>query len=153
MSNRFYRDKSKGMVGGVCAGLCEYFGVSPTLLRVIFVLWALSGSGVGAYIILWVILPDKAALGIAHNTAVQQNVREIGSEARSLGRELRDLFGGGSGTIPSQRLMWLGGFIILLGFALLADSLHLLGWFRLDHLWPVVLILAGVVLLNRALRR
>ncbi len=153
MSNRLYRDKSKSMVGGVCAGLSEYFGVSPALLRVIFVLWALSGSGIGAYIILWILLPDKAALDVAHSAAVQQNVREIGSEARGLGRELHDLFGGDSGSVPSRRLMWLGGFVILLGLALLVESLHLLAWFRLDQLWPVVLILGGVVLLNRALRR
>ncbi len=152
MSDRLYRDKSKGMVGGVCAGLSEYFGVSPALLRFIFALWGLSGSGMGAYIILWILLPDKATLGLTRSAAVQQNVREIGSEARSLGKEVRDLFGGGSGTLPSRRLMWLGGFVLLLGLALLAESLALFGWFRLDLLWPVVLILGGAVLLNRALR-
>jgi phage shock protein PspC (stress-responsive transcriptional regulator) len=155
MSDRFYRDKSKGVVGGVCAGLSEYFGVAPALLRVIFALWALSGSGIGAYIILWIILPDKATLGIPNQSTVRDNVNEIGSEARSLGKELRGIFGAGEApqASPSRRLLFLGGFIVLLGLGLLAESLHLLGWFAFDRLWPVVLILFGVVLLNRAVRR
>jgi len=155
MSDRFYRDKSKAVVAGVCAGLSEYFGVAPALLRVIFALWALSGSGVVAYVILWVVLPDKATLGIPHQTAVRDNVNEIGSEARSLGKELQAIFGSGGATQPgpSKRLLFLGGVIILLGLGLLAESLHLLGWFTFDRMWPVVLILMGVVLLNRAVRR
>ena len=52
MTDSFYRDKSRGIIGGVCAGLAQYFGVSPLLLRGIFILWALaSGTGVTAYII------------------------------------------------------------------------------------------------------
>lgn len=53
MGNTFYRDKSKGVIAGVCAGLAEYFGVSPVLLRLIFLLLAFSGGpAVPAYIIL-----------------------------------------------------------------------------------------------------
>lgn len=155
MSNTFYRNKSKGMVAGVCAGLSEYFGVDPAVLRVIFVLWALSGgSGVMAYIVLWIILPDKAAVGGPRQESVRQNVAEIGAEARGLGRDLQGVFGGkaSADTGSNRRLMWLGGFITLMGLVFLVDNLHLLGWFQLEQLWPVVLILAGAVLLNRAIR-
>lgn len=153
MTNRFYRDKSRGTVAGVCAGLANYFGVDPVILRAIFVLWALSGSGVAAYILLWVILPEKATLGIPHSEAVRQNVHDIGAEARGLGQDLQSVFGDKAREAgSSRRLMLLGGFIIVMGLSLLADNLHLLGWFRLHNLWPVALILAGVVLLNRALR-
>jgi len=133
--------------------MSEYFGVDPVILRVIFVLWALSGSGVLAYIVLWIILPDKATLDLPHSEAVRQNVSDIGTEARGLGQDLQGIFGDRAGAPGSnRRLMFLGGFIIVTGLALLADNLHLLGWFRLHNLWPVALILGGIVLLNRALR-
>jgi phage shock protein PspC (stress-responsive transcriptional regulator) len=155
MTNTFYRNKSKGMVAGVCAGLAEYFGVDPAVLRVIFVLWALSGgSGVMAYIVLWIILPDKATVGGPHQESVRQNVAEIGAEARGLGRDLQGVFGGkaSADTGSNRRLMFLGGLIALMGLVFLVDNLHLFGWFQLEQLWPVVLILAGAVLLNRAIR-
>lgn len=48
------------MIGGVCAGLSEYFQFDVTLLRIIFAVLSLGwGSGVILYIILWVILPEK----------------------------------------------------------------------------------------------
>jgi phage shock protein C len=155
MTTSLYRDKSRGEIAGVCAGLADYFGVSPILLRFIFVFMALAGGpGVLLYIILWIVLPDKSTLTRSRQEVVRENVYEIGAEARSLGRDLQGIFGGkgGAEATTNKRLVLLGGLIILMGVAFLLDNMHLLGWFRLDQLWPVVLILAGIVLLKRALR-
>ena len=47
-------------IAGVCGGLGEYLGVDPTLIRVIWVLFALFvGSGVLAYIIAWILMPSR----------------------------------------------------------------------------------------------
>ena len=155
MANTFYRDKSKAVIGGVCAGLAEYFGVSPVLLRLIFVLLAFSGGpAVLAYLILWIILPEKATLGLAHRDTVHNNVQDIESQARNVGQELHGLLGGRAQeqTAPSKRILWLGGIFILVGLAMLADALHLLSWFRPEMVWALALILAGAVMLSRALR-
>jgi phage shock protein PspC (stress-responsive transcriptional regulator) len=164
MGNTFYRDRSKGIIAGVCAGLAEYFGVSPMILRLIFVLLAFSGGpAVPAYIILWIILPEKATLGVPHQPRaergmeyrdiVRNNIQDIGSQARNLGQELQSVLGGRPRTeaAPSKRILWLGGILIVIGLVSLADALHLLSWFRPDMLWAVALILAGVVMLSRAL--
>ncbi len=47
------------MIGGVAAGLANYFGVDVTLVRVIWVLLLLPGGlpGFLPYIILWIIMP------------------------------------------------------------------------------------------------
>jgi phage shock protein C len=59
-SKKLYRIPSKGMIGGVCAGLGEYLNADPTVVRLIFVLLALAGfSGVLIYIIMWLIVPVK----------------------------------------------------------------------------------------------
>ncbi|MBC7261839.1 MAG: PspC domain-containing protein [Chloroflexi bacterium] len=156
MEEVFYRDRSKGIVAGVCAGLAEYFHVSPVLVRLIFVLVALAGGpAVLAYILLWIVLPERAAIGSPHRATVRDNVREIGAEARGLSQELQAMFGGKHQTMngTGNRVIWLGAILIVIGLVLLVDSLHLLSWFRLDLLWAIALILAGIVLLNRALRR
>ena len=57
---RLYRIPSEGMIGGVCAGLAEYFSVDPTIVRLIFVLLFLGGSaGFWIYVIMWLIMPVK----------------------------------------------------------------------------------------------
>ncbi len=57
---KLYRIPSKGMIGGVCAGLGEYLVFDPTIIRLIFVLLFLAGSsGFWIYIIMWLIVPPK----------------------------------------------------------------------------------------------
>ena len=64
MSNnkKLTRSADNRWVAGVCGGLGEYFGIDPTLIRVIFILASLLlGAVVGGmilYAILWVILPE-----------------------------------------------------------------------------------------------
>jgi phage shock protein C len=46
------------MIGGVCGGLAVYFGVDPTLVRVLWVAMTLFvGVGILLYLILWVVMP------------------------------------------------------------------------------------------------
>ena len=45
---------------GVCAGIAEYLGIDPTLVRLAWVLFcALGGSGVLAYILSAIIIPPE----------------------------------------------------------------------------------------------
>ncbi len=57
---RLYRSRNERMIGGVCGGLGEYFGIDPTLVRVLFVTFALiGGSALIAYIIMLIIVPEE----------------------------------------------------------------------------------------------
>ncbi|MBR3642860.1 MAG: PspC domain-containing protein [Parasporobacterium sp.] len=48
------------MIAGVCAGIAEYFGWDPTLVRIGFVFLVLGmGSGILAYIIAAIIMPQE----------------------------------------------------------------------------------------------
>ena len=59
---KLYRSKKDKMVGGVCGGLADYFDIDPTLVRVAWVLFTLAGgSGILAYIIAWIIIPEEPA--------------------------------------------------------------------------------------------
>ena len=55
---RLYRSNEDRMIGGVCGGLGEYLSIDPTLVRLLFVLFAMTGgSGVLAYIVMLLIIP------------------------------------------------------------------------------------------------
>jgi phage shock protein C len=56
---RLYRSKKERMIAGVCGGLGEYLNVDPTIIRLVWVLLAFSGAGIIAYIIAWIIVPEK----------------------------------------------------------------------------------------------
>ena len=56
---RLYRSKKNRVIAGVCGGLGDYFDVDPTLIRLIWVLFMFTGAGILAYIIAWIIMPEK----------------------------------------------------------------------------------------------
>ncbi len=61
MSNeikRLYRSRNERMLGGVCGGLADYLNADPTLIRLLFVAFALAGGpGIIAYLIFWILVP------------------------------------------------------------------------------------------------
>ena len=58
MEKRLYKSNQNKMIDGVCGGIAEYFGVDPTVVRLLWVLFSLmGGSGILAYIIAAVIIP------------------------------------------------------------------------------------------------
>lgn len=56
---RLYRDRSDGMLAGVCSGIAAYLNADPVLIRVIFVIAFFTlGIIVPVYIILWIVIPE-----------------------------------------------------------------------------------------------
>ena len=53
---RLTRSETDRKIGGVAGGVAAYFGIDPTLVRIGFVVAALMGWGVLAYVILWIAL-------------------------------------------------------------------------------------------------
>ncbi|MEJ2266834.1 MAG: PspC domain-containing protein [Anaerolineales bacterium] len=57
---RLYRSRKDRMIAGVCGGLGDYFGIDPTLVRLLFVFAALFyGPGILAYLILMLVVPEE----------------------------------------------------------------------------------------------
>jgi phage shock protein PspC (stress-responsive transcriptional regulator) len=58
MEKKLYRSRDERMIWGICGGLGQYFGVDPTLIRVITVATLiLGGWSLVAYIILRFVVP------------------------------------------------------------------------------------------------
>lgn len=54
------RSRNNRMIAGVVGGLAEYFGLDPTLARIIYVLvsiFSVAFPGILVYIILWILIP------------------------------------------------------------------------------------------------
>lgn len=60
---RLRRSPDDKVVGGVCGGLAEYFGLDPVWFRVAFVALVLAGAGSGVvlYLIAWIAIPERTA--------------------------------------------------------------------------------------------
>lgn len=56
---RLYRSRENRMICGVCGGIADYFNVDPTLIRLGLMLLACTGSGILAYFIAAIIIPDQ----------------------------------------------------------------------------------------------
>ena len=58
---KLYRSETDRMLCGVCAGIGEYFGLDPTLIRLAWAfLCFFGGTGILAYIITAIIVPTQS---------------------------------------------------------------------------------------------
>ncbi|MFA6081881.1 MAG: PspC domain-containing protein [Patescibacteria group bacterium] len=127
MSKQLYKIPAEGMIGGVCAGLADYFDIDVSIIRVVFVILALlHGVGVIAYIILLVILPEKSASAAKEP---EQPQKSSNSSALSHWRKHSEMIG--------MALVFIGILLVIANFLALAIWL----------LWPIFFILIGLMIL------
>ncbi|NQZ74505.1 MAG: PspC domain-containing protein [Ekhidna sp.] len=61
MANRLFRSNDR-MLGGVCAGIAEYLGWDPTLVRIAYIVLSIVSAafpGLLVYLILWIVMPTR----------------------------------------------------------------------------------------------
>ena len=152
------------VVGGVCAGVAIHLGVRVAVVRWVFVgLTLLAGSGVAAYIFLWVTVPagepDAVARALADPArarAARPNERPDGpdqprGDGRHPGRAagLREL----TSRLPLTDIA-IGVILVVVALSLVGSRF---GWrVRASWLLPVLIVVAGALLawsqLDRAQR-
>ena len=57
-----YRSRRNNMIAGVCGGLAEWLGWSPSWVRLLYILvsiLSIAFPGIIVYIILWVVMPKS----------------------------------------------------------------------------------------------
>ena len=58
MADKKLSRSNNKMIGGVCAGIADYLGLDPTIVRIVWVLMLFfAGFGSLLYLILWIIMP------------------------------------------------------------------------------------------------
>jgi phage shock protein C len=60
-TKKLYRSRSNRMIFGVCGGLGGFFGIDPSLMRLLFVIGTLFGFGsfIFIYLAIFIIVPEE----------------------------------------------------------------------------------------------
>ena len=120
MAKRLYRSRQSSVIAGVCGGLGEYFDIDPVFIR-----------------ILAVVLLFAHGIGFVAYIVAWIAMPRTPVEVVTVDRE------------PSKlRGYWPGVILIAIGAIFLMDRIF--WWFHWHHLWPILLIIAGVALLWRS---
>ena len=142
MEKKLTRKSENHLIGGVCSGLGHYLGIDPLWLRVLFVLWTVTGgSGVLFYFILWAVMPAE----------VDSKPIDLGVRIKQIGNEVSEIF-----RQPSPQLITYAGIgLIGMGIVYLLQQFGFpwLDWLNRELIWAIVLVLAGAVILARALKQ
>jgi phage shock protein C len=136
MTKRLYRSRKQRVFGGVCGGLGEYFDVDPVFVRILAVILVFAhGIGLAAYLVALIAMPK------APETVSSREETESPAETPVEVQPKPE---------PSPWRIYLPGLIfIFLGVVFLMD--HLFWWFHWHHVWPVLLILAGIAMIWRSI--
>ena len=59
---KLYRSNTNRMLFGVAGGMAYYFNMDPTIMRILWVLVGLSGTGILIYIIAAIIMPQEGSV-------------------------------------------------------------------------------------------
>ena len=142
---RLYKSRKNRMIAGVCGGIAEYFNVDPVLVRVIAVLFFFTGgAALIAYIVGLIIMPDQPSEGIQEAEATQQN---------STPRTSAEGVSQAGSMIIGIILMVFGVHFLLRNIPFFHDyywRFWNLGW---QFFWPSVLIVVGLVVILRGVRK
>ncbi len=155
---RLYRSVHGRVIGGVAGGLADFFGIDPTIIRLIFVLLVIfGGSGVLIYIILWIILPEKNQYNTFYGYTTPPP--SPGSSDSGVG-ETYEGFEEGSPRQPlnqnketadtMQRRKMDGsliGGLLLIFFGSIFLIERFVANINFSDLWPIALIIIGLVLI------
>jgi phage shock protein C len=142
-SKKLYRSREHSMIGGVCGGIAEYFDTDPSLIRLALVLLFFAGGvGVLAYIVAWVIVPQKPL--ITASTAAETQSEDTSTSSPTSSDSIEE--------VNKPRFI-LGTILIVLGGLFLLGSLHVWHWFSFFKLWPIILIIIGVMIVTKGMER
>ena len=176
--HRLYRSERERMLGGVAGGLAEYFDLDPSLVRVAWAVLIIGSGGLFLllYIVMWFVVPE-APPGYVSGSPWSSSASHTDSSAAAaapasgalagtsgptpsapMGSQLSSTAGDWAARRAERRRRRSGEGGILVGAVLIVIGIWFLArdyvpWLRIAELWPLALILIGLVLLVGALRR
>lgn len=58
MQKKLYKSHTDRKICGVCGGIAEYINLDPTVVRLLWIIFACFGAGIIAYIVAAIVIPD-----------------------------------------------------------------------------------------------
>ncbi len=140
---RAYRLRKGKVVGGVCAGIAEYFDIDPVLLRIGFaVSFFVYGTGFLLYLILMIALPYKDEI-----VEYSQKTDDQENQPSSIENE----YVYDPAAKKSKRNLMGGILLITLGVIFLAGNY--IPDIDFSNLWPLILVAIGATTIYNSMQR
>jgi phage shock protein PspC (stress-responsive transcriptional regulator) len=133
-TNKLYRSNTDKVIGGVSGGLADYLNIDVVIIRILFVLLALfGGGGVLIYIILWIAIPAQTVgftpiHDMSPSSTADKDATGVASNKQS------------------NTALGAGIVLIIIGLLFLAD--RLMPFYNLIDFWPVILVVAGILIIK-----
>jgi len=135
------------MIGGVAGGIAAYARIDPVFVRILFVLMAIfGGGGVLIYLIMWIVLPldNSIAVNDFKTKNMEENTKKENDQNFQFQHDPRFKKKDDGSLIAGLILISLGVMFLVIRYFPRIDF---------GDLWPILLIVAGVVLLRNAIVR
>jgi len=135
------------MIGGVAGGIAAYARIDPVIVRIIFVLMAIfGGGGVLIYAIMWIVLPldNSIVINDFKTEKMDENTKKENGRNSQFQHDTRFKKKDDGSLIAGLILISLGVMFLVIRYFPRIDF---------GDLWPILLIVAGVVLLRNAIVR
>ena len=127
MEKKLQRDTRHKVIGGVCAGLANYFGMDASLLGLLLAFMILfAGTGFWLYIILWIVMPAGS---------FEPSMDDINTVVSDTSKH------------PEKNKGSLVVGLILIGLGALGLLHRFVPDFNWQMVWPILLIVLGLVLI------
>lgn len=141
--NRPVKDR---VIGGVCAGIGEFFQIDPTIVRLIFVLITIfGGGGILLYLILWLIIPSESFSSELTKENIEKSADEIKDTAKEFAKNIKT----DVKNINSRRFF--GIAILIVGAILLLESFGFMDLKYVVKFFPaVIIIILGIAILKKS---
>lgn len=149
---RLVRTSKNKMLGGVAAGIGDYFDLDPNIIRFLFiVLTVFGGSGVLMYLLLWLLLPSDTSETSGGRDTMRENIGQMKETVQGFAEDIKkEVTPEKTDTEKKSKSQgYLGVVLVVLGVGFLLINLGLLDMYVIRRFWPVLLVFLGVSLLSR----
>lgn len=78
------------LIGGVCSGLGDFFGVDPWVVRIVFIVLTVAPAGIGLllYLVLWLLMPNEPRAEAGLTDAFKEGARSMAGDVRRIAGDL-----------------------------------------------------------------
>jgi len=143
MARKLLRSNNNRVISGVCGGIAEYFSTDATLIRLVCAAFALTGTGIVAYIIAAIIIPaqDRGTYQ-ADEYDPEKDFRDFTMEdskehySDKGSQERRTIFG-----------------IVLIAIGAMIFAQRFFDWFKAQYMLPLILVIIGVGIIYKGGRK
>ena len=152
MEKKLYRDEYRKKIGGVCAGLAEYFDMDVAIIRALFLLtFIFMGTGLMAYIVLWIVLPKKGINfynpNVDYRVPPEQQYNPNVDYRVPPEQQYTPFEGVPPPKSSSTAGVIFGCILIFFGASFLLHELHVFYFWHVAKLWPAILIVVGLAVI------